>query len=99
MIVTPPGFPGRGFPLLTSARKKDRISLIWIKPTAGSVPLYKQKGGNAMKKRFNLYYLFLEEKEQLKLSKEKSAEIWKIIEAFFHSLKKTQQALPMEKEE
>ena len=50
-------------------------------------------------KRFNLYYLFLEEKEQLKLSKEKSAEIWQIIEAFFHAVKRTQQALPMEDEE
>ena len=52
-----------------------------------------------MKKHFNLYYLFLEEKEQQKLSKEKSAEIWSIIEAFFHALKKTQPALPMDKEE
>ena len=52
-----------------------------------------------MVKRFNLYYLFSEEKEQLKLSKEKSAEIWKIIEEFFHAVKRTQQALPMEKEE
>ena len=84
--------------MLTSAGKKDKISLIWIKPKAGVVPLYKQKGGNAMK-RFNLYYLFLEEKEQLKLSKEKSAEIWQIIEAFFHAVKRTQQALPMEEEE
>jgi hypothetical protein len=84
---------------LTSSGKKDKISLIWIKPKAGVVSLYKQKGGCAMKKRFNLYYLFLEEKEQLKLSKEKSAEIWKIIEAFFHTVKRTQQALPMEEEE
>lgn len=61
--------------------------------------LDKQKGGEAMKKRFNLYYLFLEEKEQLKMTKEKSAEIWMIIEAFFHALKKTQPALPMKKEE
>ena len=52
-----------------------------------------------MKKRFNLYHLFLEEKEQLKLSKEKSAEIWKIIEAFFHAVKSTQQALPTDKKE
>lgn len=59
----------------------------------------KQKGGEAMKKRFNLYYLFLEEKEQLKLSKEKSAEIWTIVEAFFHALKKTQPALPTDEKE
>ena len=72
---------------------------MWIKPNAGVVPLYKQKGENVMKKHFNLYYLFLEEKEQQKLSKEKSAEIWSIIEAFFHAVKRTQQALPMEKEE
>jgi hypothetical protein len=52
-----------------------------------------------MKKRFNLYYLFFEEKEQLKLSKEKSLEIWLIIETFFHALKKTQPALPMEEKE
>ena len=52
-----------------------------------------------MKKRFNLYYLFLEEKEQLKLSKEKSMEIWKIIEAFFHAVKRTHPALPMEGKE
>ena len=52
-----------------------------------------------MVKRFNLYYLFLEEKEPLKLSKEKSAEIWKIIEAFFHAVKRTQQALPMDEKE
>ena len=52
-----------------------------------------------MKKRFNLYYLFLEEKEQLKLSKEKSAEIWKVIEAFFRAVKNTQQALPTKEEE
>lgn len=52
-----------------------------------------------MKKRFNLYYLFLEEKEQMKLSKEKSVEIWTIIEAFFHALKKTHPALPTKEEE
>lgn len=63
------------------------------------MPPYKQKGGNAMKKRFNLYHLFLEEKEQMKLSKEKSAEIWRVIEAFFHALKKTQPALPTNEEE
>ena len=85
--------------MLTISWKKDKISLIWVKPNAGVVPLYKQKGENVMKKHFNLYYLFLEEKEQQKLSKEKSAEIWSIIEAFFHALKKTQPALPMDKEE
>lgn len=52
-----------------------------------------------MKKRFNLYYLFLEEKEQLKLSKEKSAEIFMLIEAFFHALKRIQPALPMDEKE
>jgi len=52
-----------------------------------------------MKKRLNLYYLFQEEKEQLKMSKEKSAEILAIIEAFFHALKKTQPALPTNEEE
>lgn len=96
--MPPPEVPV-GVLLLTTVGKKDKISLIWIKPTAGNVPLYKQKGGNTMKKRFNLYYLFLEEKEQLKLSKEKSAEIWNIINAFFQALKKTQQALPMDEKE
>ena len=57
------------------------------------------KGGNAMKKRFNLYYLFQEEKEQLKLSKEKSSEIWEIINAFFQALRKNQPALPMDEKE
>ena len=52
-----------------------------------------------MKKRFNLYYLFQEEKEQLKLSKEKSAEIWEIINAFFQALSKNQPALPMDEKE
>ena len=90
---------GGGFPLLTTSWKKDKISLIWIKPNAGAVPLYKQKGENVMKRHFNLYYLFWEEKEQLKLSQEKSAEIWSIIEAFFCALKKIQPTLPMDKEE
>ena len=36
-----------------------------------------------MQERLNLYYIFLEEKEQLKLSEEKSAEIWRKIEDRF----------------
>ena len=52
-----------------------------------------------MKKRLNLYYLFLEEKEQTKMTKEKNAEVLRIIEAFFHAMKKTQPALPTDQKE
>jgi len=45
-------------------------------------------------KRFHLYYLFLEEKARTKMSEEKSAEIWKTIEAFFRAMKRKRLALP-----
>ena len=39
-----------------------------------------------MRKRFNLFYIFSEEKQKKQMSKEKGAEIWKNIEKLFQVL-------------
>ena len=54
-----------------------------------------------LKKRFNLYYLFSEEKARMKMSREKHMEIWKVLEAFFHATNHNRPTLPEnnEKEE
>ena len=52
-----------------------------------------------MGKHFNLYYLFLEEKEKSKLTKEETTEIWKSIEQLFTTLKRKLAVLPEEKKE
>ena len=48
----------------------------------------------SLRKHFNLYYIFQEDKERFKMSREKSLEIWRMIEKLFCTLSNKQPILP-----
>ena len=65
----------------------------FLKPLAQVIPPNIPEA-KRVNKRFNLYYIFLEDKERQKLSKEKSEAIRKNIEEFYRQFWFSRRALP-----